>query len=29
MNSFNHYALGRVADWLHRSVGGLAPASPG
>ena len=29
MNSFNHYALGSVADWLHRSVGGLAPAEPG
>jgi alpha-L-rhamnosidase len=29
MNSFNHYALGAVADWLHRSVGGLAPAAPG
>ena len=29
MNSFNHYALGRVADWLHRSVAGLAPAEPG
>jgi alpha-L-rhamnosidase len=29
MNSFNHYALGAVGDWLHRSVGGLAPAAPG
>ena len=29
MTSFNHYALGAVADWLHRTVGGLAPASPG
>jgi alpha-L-rhamnosidase len=29
MNSFNHYALGAVADWLHRSVAGLAPAEPG
>jgi len=29
MNSFNHYALGSVADWLHRSVAGLAPAEPG
>lgn len=29
MTSFNHYALGAVADWLHRSVAGLAPASPG
>ncbi|MGI0501413.1 hypothetical protein ABY44_00005, partial [Burkholderia sp. ZZQ-2] len=22
MTSFNHYALGAVADWLHRSVAG-------
>ena len=29
MTSFNHYALGAVADWLHRSVAGLAPALPG
>lgn len=29
MNSFNHYALGAVADWLHRTVAGLAPAEPG
>lgn len=29
MNSFNHYALGAVADWLHRSVAGLAPGAPG
>lgn len=29
MTSFNHYALGAVADWLHRTVGGLAPATPG
>jgi alpha-L-rhamnosidase len=29
MTSFNHYALGAVADWLHRLVGGLAPAAPG
>lgn len=29
MTSFNHYALGAVADWMHRSVAGLAPASPG
>ncbi len=27
--SFNHYALGAIADWLHRTVGGLAPAAPG
>jgi alpha-L-rhamnosidase len=29
MTSFNHYALGAVGDWLHRAVGGLAPAEPG
>ncbi|MEU4247157.1 family 78 glycoside hydrolase catalytic domain [Amycolatopsis sp. NPDC026612] len=29
MNSFNHYGLGSVGDFLYRSVGGLAPASPG
>ena len=29
MTSFNHYALGAVADWLHRTVGGFAPAAPG
>jgi alpha-L-rhamnosidase len=29
MTSFNHYALGAVADWLHRRVAGLAPAAPG
>jgi alpha-L-rhamnosidase len=29
MTSFNHYALGAVADWLHRTGAGLAPAAPG
>lgn len=29
MTSFNHYAYGAVADWLHRRVAGLAPAAPG
>jgi alpha-L-rhamnosidase len=29
MTSFNHYALGAVADWLHRTVAGLAPGAPG
>jgi alpha-L-rhamnosidase len=29
MTSFNHYALGAVADWMHRVVGGVAPAEPG
>ncbi|HEX4776448.1 MAG TPA: family 78 glycoside hydrolase catalytic domain [Acidimicrobiia bacterium] len=29
MNSFNHYALGAVGDWLHRTVAGLAVGAPG
>nr|WP_291278765.1 alpha-L-rhamnosidase C-terminal domain-containing protein [Galactobacter sp.] len=29
MTSFNHYAFGAVADFLHRRVGRLAPAEPG
>ncbi|NUR96722.1 MAG: alpha-L-rhamnosidase, partial [Kribbellaceae bacterium] len=29
MTSFNHYALGAVADWMHRRVAGLAAAEPG
>lgn len=29
MTSFNHYALGAVADWMHRVIAGLAPAEPG
>jgi alpha-L-rhamnosidase len=29
MTSFNHYALGAVADWMHRVIAGLEPASPG
>jgi alpha-L-rhamnosidase len=29
MTSFNHYALGAVGDWLHRTVAGLAPLEPG
>jgi len=29
MTSFNHYALGAVADWMHRVIAGLAPAAPG
>ncbi|WP_105566165.1 glycoside hydrolase family 78 protein [Microbacterium halophytorum] len=28
MTSFNHYALGSVADWMHRVIGGLSPAAP-
>jgi len=29
MTSFNHYAFGAVADWMHRVVAGLAPGAPG
>ncbi|MEU6540695.1 glycoside hydrolase family 78 protein [Streptomyces sp. NPDC047000] len=29
MTSFNHYALGAVADWLHRVVGGISEDAPG
>ncbi|MFC5790256.1 alpha-L-rhamnosidase [Agromyces tardus] len=29
MTSLNHYALGAVADWLHRIVGGLQRMEPG
>ncbi|WP_181274115.1 family 78 glycoside hydrolase catalytic domain [Brevibacterium oceani] len=29
MTSFNHYAFGSIADFLHRRVAGLAPAEPG
>jgi alpha-L-rhamnosidase len=29
MTSFNHYALGAVADWIHRTIGGIAPLAPG
>lgn len=29
MTSFNHYALGAIADWMHRSIAGVAPAAPG
>jgi alpha-L-rhamnosidase len=29
MTSFNHYALGAVADWMHRTVGGITPLAPG
>ena len=29
MTSLNHYALGAVADWLHRVVGGLSRLEPG
>jgi alpha-L-rhamnosidase len=29
MTSFNHYAFGSVADWMHQKIGGLAPGEPG
>jgi alpha-L-rhamnosidase len=29
MTSFNHYALGAVADWMHRRIGGIEPLEPG
>ena len=29
MTSLNHYALGAVADWMHRSIGGLTATTPG
>lgn len=29
MTSFNHYALGAVADWMHKSILGMRAAEPG
>jgi alpha-L-rhamnosidase len=29
MTSFNHYALGAVADWMRRTIGGLGQLEPG
>lgn len=29
MTSFNHYALGSVAQWLHTGIGGLESLEPG
>ena len=29
MTSFNHYALGGVGDWMHRTLAGLAPSQAG
>ena len=29
MTSFNHYVLGAVADWMHRTIGGMTAAAPG
>jgi alpha-L-rhamnosidase len=28
MTSFNHYAFGAVANWMHRTIGGLTPLTP-
>lgn len=28
MTSFNHYAFGAVADWMHRSLAGIEPTAP-
>lgn len=29
MTSLNHYALGAVLDWMHRTIGGLTALEPG
>ena len=29
MNSFNHYSLGSVAEWMYRYMGGIQPLEPG
>jgi alpha-L-rhamnosidase len=29
MTSFNHYAFGAVADWMHRTIAGITPLAPG
>ncbi|KAJ5731516.1 uncharacterized protein N7483_006024 [Penicillium malachiteum] len=29
MTSFNHYALGSIINWLHRTVAGVSPLEPG
>ena len=29
MTSFNHYALGSIINWLHKSVAGVSPLDPG
>lgn len=29
MTSFNHHALGSIANWLHADVGGLEAIEPG
>jgi alpha-L-rhamnosidase len=29
MTSFNHYAFGGVADWMHQTIGGISAQEPG
>lgn len=29
MTSFNHYAFGAVANWMHRTIGGITSLAPG
>jgi alpha-L-rhamnosidase len=29
MTSFNHYAFGAIADWMHRTIGGIEAVEPG
>ncbi|WP_165215010.1 alpha-L-rhamnosidase [Schaalia sp. ZJ1691] len=29
MTSFNHYAFGAIADWMHRTIGGISMIEPG
>ncbi|WP_447648145.1 family 78 glycoside hydrolase catalytic domain [Microbacterium forte] len=29
MTSFNHFALGAVAEWMHTSIAGISPSAPG
>jgi alpha-L-rhamnosidase len=29
ITSFNHYALGSIADWMHKVIGGIMPLEPG
>ena len=29
MNSFNHYSLGSVVEWMYSYMGGIKPAKPG
>ncbi|KAF5006573.1 hypothetical protein FDECE_7048 [Fusarium decemcellulare] len=29
MTSFNHYALGAVANWMHSTIAGIRPLEPG